>query len=276
MQEATVSNVALGHDWGEPAYAWSDDHSTATATHVCSRCGEEESETVDATYRVLVESTCEDVGFGLYDADFKDESFDTQEVASKVPALGHDWDEGAVTTAPTTTAPGVKTFTCKRCNATKTEAVPALSPGSSTVEVGASYDVGGQSYKATSEGTVAFSKAEDAKSVEVPDTVTLADGKVYKVAEVSAKAFTGSKIRTVTIGKNVVKLAKGAFSKSAATKLIVKTKKLKKASVKGSLKGSKVKTVKVKVGSKKANKKYKKKYKKIFTKKICGKKVKVQ
>ena len=46
--------------------------------------------------------------------------------------------------------------------------------------------------------------------------------------------------------------------------------------VKGSLKGSKVKTVQVKVGSKKLNKKYVKKYKKIFTKKICGKKVKVK
>ena len=124
--------------------------------------------------------------------------------------------------------------------------------------------------------TVAFTKAKNAKSVNVPDTVTLADGKAYKVTEVSAKAFTGSKIRTVTIGKNVAKLAKGAFSKSKATKLIVKTKKLKKASVKGSLKGSKIKTVKVKVGSKKANKKYKKKYKKIFTKKVCGKKVKVK
>lgn len=57
--------------------------------------------------------------------------------------------------------------------------------------------------------------------------------------------------------------------------LTVKTKDLTKASVKGSLKGSKVKTVKVRVGKKKTNKKYIRKYKKIFTKKNCGKKVRV-
>ena len=45
--------------------------------------------------------------------------------------------------------------------------------------------------------------------------------------------------------------------------------------MKGSLKGSKVKKVKVRVGKKKLNKKYAKKYRKYFTKKNCGKKVKV-
>jgi len=42
-----------------------------------------------------------------------------------IPALGHDWDEGRVTTAPTETKVGVKTFTCKRCGATRTETIPA-------------------------------------------------------------------------------------------------------------------------------------------------------
>ena len=57
--------------------------------------------------------------------------------------------------------------------------------------------------------------------------------------------------------------------------MIVKTKLLKKKSVKGSLKNSKVSNVKVKVGGKKLNKQYVKKYKKIFTKKNAGKKAKV-
>ena len=65
-----------------------------------------------------------------------------------------------------------------------------------------------------------------------------------------------------------------AVNRNAKT-LVVKTKKLKKKSVRGSLKGSNVKKVKVQVGSKKVNKKYVKKYKKIFTKKNAGKKVKV-
>ena len=41
------------------------------------------------------------------------------------PALGHDWDSGTVTKEPTATETGVRTYTCTRCNATKTETIPA-------------------------------------------------------------------------------------------------------------------------------------------------------
>ncbi|MBR7178259.1 MAG: discoidin domain-containing protein, partial [Oscillospiraceae bacterium] len=40
-----------------------------------------------------------------------------------IAAKGHSWDSGVITQAPTETAPGVKTFTCTVCSATKTEAV---------------------------------------------------------------------------------------------------------------------------------------------------------
>ncbi len=41
--------------------------------------------------------------------------------------LGHDWDEGVVTIAPTATEDGIKTYTCQRDPShTKTEAIPAL------------------------------------------------------------------------------------------------------------------------------------------------------
>ncbi len=84
-------------------------------------------------------------------------------------------------------------------------------------------------------------------------------------------------ITTITLGKKVKKISKGAFKNYRNAKtLIVKTKKLTKKSVKGSLKGSKVRTVKIKVGKKKTNKKYVKKYKKIFTKKNAGRKVRVR
>ncbi len=45
-----------------------------------------------------------------------------------VPAAGHQWDEGVVTTQPTTEAPGEKTYTCTVCGATRTEPVPQLLP----------------------------------------------------------------------------------------------------------------------------------------------------
>ena len=111
-------------------------------------------------------------------------------------------------------------------------------------------------YKITSATalTVQYVKtASAAKSVTVPATVKLSNGKTYKVTSIGAKAF-GKKVKTVT----------------------VKTKNLTKKTIKKALKSSKVKTVKVKVGSKSANKKFVKKYKKIFTKANAGKKVTVK
>ncbi|MCR5542637.1 MAG: hypothetical protein K6F55_00685, partial [Eubacterium sp.] len=103
------------------------------------------------------------------------------------------------------------------------------------------------------EGTMVYYKAVDAnKKAVVPETVTVNDKK-YNVVSIGAKAFSRSNI----------------------TKVIIKTRNLKKSSVKKSLKGSKVKKIQVKVGNKKLNKTFIKKYKKIFTKKNAGKKVKI-
>lgn len=48
-------------------------------------------------------------------------------IATKViPATGaHTWDNDTVTTEPTETTPGVRTFTCAVCSQTKTEVIPA-------------------------------------------------------------------------------------------------------------------------------------------------------
>jgi uncharacterized protein YbaP (TraB family) len=106
------------------------------------------------------------------------------------------------------------------------------------------------------------------------------------VATVNAKAVNkavkkaGGKakyVKTIVLGKNVKKINAKAFTKYKKAKTLqVKTRKLKKKTVRNSLKGSKVTTIKVKVSSKKkTNKKYVKKYKKIFTAKNAGKSVKV-
>ena len=146
---------------------------------------------------------------------------------------------------------------------------------------GTTHKVSGSKYKVltnvsgTKVGTVALTTAKNAKSVTVPAAIKL-NGKTFKVTQINAKAFKGKKIHTVTIGKNVKMIKKNAFKGSKATKLVLKTKLLKKAKVKGCLKSSKIKTVQVKVGSKTNNKKYVKSYKKIFTKANAGKKVTVK
>ena len=44
----------------------------------------------------------------------------------KMGSFTHTWDEGVVTTEPTETASGVKTFTCTKCGATETQTIPSL------------------------------------------------------------------------------------------------------------------------------------------------------
>ncbi|MBQ6440843.1 MAG: hypothetical protein IJJ06_12150 [Mogibacterium sp.] len=128
----------------------------------------------------------------------------------------------------------------------------------------------------TSSKTLAYYRAPNKKSVTVPNTFKV-NGKTFKVTKIMNVAFRGDKIRTVTLGKNIKAIDKDAFNGSPAKKIILKTKLLKKAKVKGCLTSSKVKTIQVKVSTKKAeNKKYVKKYKKYFTKKNAGKKVTVR
>ncbi len=108
-------------------------------------------------------------------------------------------------------------------------------------------------------------------------TVNASTVNAKALAEAVEKAGGSSKyVTTFVLGKKVKKISKSAFKGYKKVKtLTVKTKKLKKASVKQSLKGSKITKVKVKVGKKTVSKEYVKKYKKIFTKKNAGKKVSV-
>lgn len=43
-----------------------------------------------------------------------------------VPCTKHKWDEGKITTEPTCEKEGIKTYTCKNCQTTKTESIKAL------------------------------------------------------------------------------------------------------------------------------------------------------
>lgn len=148
--------------------------------------------------------------------------------------------------------------------------------GSTTAKVtvnGAPATVSKTNYEITSDSTAILTGVTN-KSKKSTKKITVntvkVDGKTYKVTEIAPKALANmKKLTKVVIGKNVTKIGAKFLYKSKKVKTIyIKTKKLTKASVKNSLKGSSVKTVKVPKSKVKA-------YKKIFTKKNCGKKVKV-
>ena len=69
-----------------------------------------------------VPATCGEAGRTETICDNCGEVISTKEI----PATGaHTWDNGTVTTEPTETTPGVRTFTCAVCGATRTETIPA-------------------------------------------------------------------------------------------------------------------------------------------------------
>ena len=71
-----------------------------------------------------VEATCTKAGLTVGShCSVCEEVFVAQE---EVDMVDHKWDEGKVTTEPTTTTEGVKTYTCGTCGGTKTESVPVL------------------------------------------------------------------------------------------------------------------------------------------------------
>lgn len=70
---------AIGHNWGDPTYVWSEDYSSCTATAVCLNDATHiETETVNSTYEVVTEATMEKEGKGVYTATFTNEDFELQ------------------------------------------------------------------------------------------------------------------------------------------------------------------------------------------------------
>lgn len=130
ISRTTVTDKALGHDWDSATgkckrCATACDHKWTngkcdTCGYTCQHVGG------DAVKEKEVPATCT-----------KDGSHDEvvyctickAEVSRKTvtdKALGHTWDNGVVTTLPTTSKEGVKTFTCTVCKATKTETIAKL------------------------------------------------------------------------------------------------------------------------------------------------------
>ena len=176
----------------------------------------------------------------------------------KLDKTAHQWSTWKTTTNPSYASEGEQTRQCSQCHQTETRKLNKLP----LPKAGTKYTVGGNQYTVLKAGlTVRFSKANPkAKTVTIPNTITV-DGINYKVAEVGANAFKNNKkVKKVTIGANVVKVANKAFNKCPSLRnVIIKTTLLTKktASKKCFSKVHKKMIIKV-------PKKVKKSYAKIF------------
>ena len=176
----------------------------------------------------------------------------------KLDKTAHQWSTWKTTTNPSYASEGEQTRQCSQCHQTETRKLNKLP----LPKAGTKYTVGGNQYTVLKAGlSVRFSKANPkAKTVTIPNAITV-DGISYKVAEVGANAFKNNKkVKKVTIGANVVKIANKAFNKCPSLRnVIIKTTLLTKktASKKCFSKVHKKMVIKV-------PKKVKKSYVKIF------------
>lgn len=118
---------AEGHKWNEIKYAANDYKTSVTASHKCTVCGTEESETVAVTSAVT-KATCENAGKKVYTSNaFENPAFQVWSTEEQIPKLGHEWNEPAyLWSADNTTV--TATCTCKNDPShTETETVNATS-----------------------------------------------------------------------------------------------------------------------------------------------------
>ena len=104
----------------DPVYGWTFDDGkwqgyTVSSKGACLHTGY-------GTHENTVPATCGEAGRTETICDNCGDVVSTKEI----PATGaHTWDNGTVTTEPTETTPGVRTFTCAVCGQTRTETIPA-------------------------------------------------------------------------------------------------------------------------------------------------------
>lgn len=127
------------HVWGNGVVTTAPTETTpGVRTFTCRGCDQTRTEAIPATgahdyqFTKNVAPTCTDGGYDLYTCS----GCGATERRNLTDAAGHKWDGGTVTTAPTETTPGVRTFTCTVCSQARTEAIHAT--GASTCTGGPS------------------------------------------------------------------------------------------------------------------------------------------
>ena len=185
-----VEIAALGHEYGEPTWKWSDDHKTATATFKCERG--DDTQTVDATVTPeTTAATCEADGKTVYTAKVSFNGKDyTETYTETLKALGHkygapvwNWTKGENNTYTATA-----TFTCandEKHVETVDAKVTEKSDGATCTEAG----------KITYTATVTF-EGKDYTGTKTEEVAAL--GHDYKVSEKDGWKWTADKEKGYT------------------------------------------------------------------------------
>lgn len=126
-QTKTVIVDPIGHDWGLPTYAWSEDNLTVTAVRVCHNNGaHQETETVFTTAEIIHPVTCTEPEVTTYTAVFENSAFTVQtKTIETLSPLGHDLFDPTYTWAEDNST-CVASATCSICGPIKETAIPTV------------------------------------------------------------------------------------------------------------------------------------------------------
>ena len=127
-QEIDVILPKLGHEYDNPVYEWSSDYTSITATRICMHDHNHiEMETVNTTFKVVINPTCEDAGLMNYKAHFKNPAFGNISIDVPLNPLGHDYSAWEVVTLPSVDSYGMIRRICKNdSNHIETKDLPML------------------------------------------------------------------------------------------------------------------------------------------------------
>lgn len=227
--------IKMGHKLALAQHQWSEWKTTTKPscttegeeTRQCKNCQKTESRTLAKTAH-----NTEIVGAKAPSCTTEGKEVRQCKVCQKTESrtlakTAHQWSTWKTTTNPSYASEGEQTRQCSQCHQTETRKLNKLP----LPKAGTKYTVGGNQYTVLKAGlSVRFSKANPkAKTVTIPNTITV-NGISYKVAEVGANAFKNNKkVKKVTIGANVVKIANKAFNKCPILRnVIIKTTLLTK------------------------------------------------
>ena len=178
---------------------------TGVKTFTCTICGNTKTETVKKTTKHLhteirdkKDATCKDEGYtgDTYCTDCGKKISLGQAVAK---TNNHSYDDGKITTEPTCTKKGTKTFTCTVCGNTKTETVKATGHQHTEIRNKKDATCKEKGYTGDTYCTDCGKKISSGKSIAKTETHSYDDGKITTKPTCTKR---GTKTYTCTICGN--------------------------------------------------------------------------
>ena len=184
----------------------------------------------------IEDATCTKDGKKMYSCEYC-----YKQKTEKIPALGHEWDEGTVTKQPSVTEEGIRTYKCKRsgCKETMTEKIAKLpkpeQPSTEKPGTGETKPSGDNKTPVTSDNNVGTAKQTLKPGTKIVDKKTKAAYKVMADNTVQYTKVTSKKAKTVKVPSTITVNGVKCQVTSIAPKAMKGNKKLKKVIIPSSI-----------------------------------------